>query len=506
MTGFRYEKITPFLKDPLFLSLPGEEQEFIEKISEKNRFTHQQIKGLTDMAADLRCWDEGTLRDFWNTVFNPSEGGGSKPSASAAGMPDREVPSPPGSREFPADFPRRAKDLFKKLITRWEALKLEEKDYSGFVQEKVWSGKPAAGPETHENFPSEGSYIRGVSGTAAAFDAADTSGPAAWANDSASQAAGRAASARPVQSVRIEELPDRDEPLLGLCPVAGERTRCCNLQTLDAVRRCGFGCSYCSIQTFYGGGAVYFHRNLREKLKGLRLDPQKIYHIGTGQSSDSLMWGNRGGLLDDLFSFAREHPRVILELKTKAAGAPALIAARPPRNVIAGWTLNTETIISAEELLTAPLADRLGAARAAADAGVRVGFHFHPMVLYKGWREEYLALSARLRRMFRPEEVVMISLGTVTLIKPVIRRIRLEGRRSKILRMPLTETAGKYSYPRDVKIELFKTLYEDFPAEWRKAVFFYLCMEDPDIWEPVFGYSYPDNASFEEAMKRAYYK
>jgi spore photoproduct lyase len=37
---------------------------------------------------------------------------------------------------------------------------------------------------------------------------------------------------------------------LGYCPVASEKTRCCNLLTLDAVERCGFDCSYCSIQSF----------------------------------------------------------------------------------------------------------------------------------------------------------------------------------------------------------------------------------------------------------------
>ncbi|NCC66106.1 MAG: DNA photolyase, partial [Spirochaetia bacterium] len=33
------------------------------------------------------------------------------------------------------------------------------------------------------------------------------------------------------------------------CPVEGEKTRCCNLKTLDVVQQCAFGCSYCSIQS-----------------------------------------------------------------------------------------------------------------------------------------------------------------------------------------------------------------------------------------------------------------
>ncbi|MCG8071518.1 MAG: DNA photolyase, partial [Candidatus Thiodiazotropha taylori] len=35
-------------------------------------------------------------------------------------------------------------------------------------------------------------------------------------------------------------------------------------------------------------------------------------------------------------------------------------------------------------------------------------------------------------------------------------------------------------------------------------VFFYLCMENHDLWQPVFGYEYPTNQAFEAAMKSAY--
>jgi len=105
---------------------------------------------------------------------------------------------------------------------------------------------------------------------------------------------------------------------LGLCPVASEKTRCCNLLTLDAVESCGFDCSYCSIQSFYNQNTITFDSGFKEKLLKLNLDPNKTYHIGTGQSSDSLMWGNREGILDALFTFARKHPNVILEFKTKS--------------------------------------------------------------------------------------------------------------------------------------------------------------------------------------------
>ncbi len=63
--------------------------------------------------------------------------------------------------------------------------------------------------------------------------------------------------------------------------------------------------------------------------------------------------------------------------------------------------------------------------------------------------------------------------------------------------MPLVpDPHGKLTYPDEIKIEMFSTLYNAF-ASWHDAVFFYLCMEKADIWQNTLGYAYPDNETFE---------
>ena len=295
-----------------------------------------------------------------------------------------------------------------------------------------------------------------------------------------------------------------DATLLGLCPVAGEKTRCCNLQTLDVVTQCGFGCSYCSIRSFYDKNRVYIHSNLAEKLQELEIDPDTIYHIGTGQSSDSLMWGNRGNLLTDIFRFAENNPNIILELKTKSDRLDWLGEIPVPANVVITWSLNTPTIITHEEHYTASLERRLAAAERCAEAGILVGFHLHPMIKTVGWKEAYGQLIQQITSRFTPEQTMMISFGTLTFIKPVVQELRTSSVPSKVLQIPLAQAAGKYSYPLETKTELFSFAYQTFPEAWKREVFFYLCMEDPSLWEPVFGFSYPSNSAFEAAMKQAY--
>ncbi|NQT59413.1 MAG: hypothetical protein HQ557_10585 [Bacteroidetes bacterium] len=292
--------------------------------------------------------------------------------------------------------------------------------------------------------------------------------------------------------------------ILGACPVAGEKTRCCNLQTLDAVEQCGYACSYCSIQSFYDSRKIYFQNNFSEKLFSLKLDPNTLYHIGTGQSSDSLMWGNRNNILKDLFAFAKENPNVILELKTKSAVTAWADTLEVPANVIITWSLNAPTIITNEEHRTASLESRLSAARKLADKGILVGFHFHPIIYFEGWEQEYREITASIQQMFSSSETVMISLGTLTFIKPVLRKLRESGISSKVLQIPMLETAGKYSYDDETKIKLFSYLFNSFSTEWHKKVFFYLCMEPHSLWDAVLGRVYQNNEDFESDMKNSY--
>ncbi|RMD94228.1 MAG: DNA photolyase [Calditrichaeota bacterium] len=287
-----------------------------------------------------------------------------------------------------------------------------------------------------------------------------------------------------------------DKKIYGMCPVASDKTVCCNLRVIDVVERCAFGCSYCTIQTFYSDQFV-FDKDLVQKLKSIPIEPNRYYHFGTGQSSDSLVWGNKFGILDALFEFALEHPNVLLEFKTKSNNIRYLLEHDVPPNIVCSWSLNTPTIIKNEEHFTASLEQRLDAARQLASKGVGVAFHFHPMVYYKNWEEEYACLATELMNRFKPEEVLFVSFGSVTFIKPVIKQIRKSGLYTKMTQMEMvTDPHGKLTYPDDVKIHMFRHMYQAL-SPWHGKVFFYLCMEKSLIWERVFGFVYKNNEEFE---------
>ncbi len=310
--------------------------------------------------------------------------------------------------------------------------------------------------------------------------------------------------AKPVRDRRETKrlsMRNTEGPVFGDCPVASPKTVCCCLKTIDAVENCPYGCSYCTIQTFYGK-RVFFRTGLKAALHKIRLIPGRFYHFGTGQSSDSLVWGNRYGMLDDLCAFAAAHPDILLEFKTKSANIAYFLKTQVPRNVVCSWSLNPETIIRHEEPGTAGLCERLEAAERVAARGMKVAFHFHPIVYYEGWMRDYESLAAKVLEKFHPREVLFISFGTVTFIKPVLRAIRERGGFSKILQMEMVpDPHGKLTYPASVKLELFGGLVDAF-APWKDRVYQYLCMEDAYYWDRIFGRHYPSNEAFEADFGR----
>lgn len=300
-----------------------------------------------------------------------------------------------------------------------------------------------------------------------------------------------------IRDTKMIKVKKSDKEIYGMCPVASPKTVCCNLRTIDAVENCIFGCSYCSIQTFYTQEAV-FDTDLSGKLNKIEIDPNHFYHFGSGQSSDALAWGNRMGNLDALCQFAENNPNILLEFKTKSNNITYFKENKTPANIVCSFSLNTDTIVNNEEHFTSSLYERIEAARQLAEIGIKVAFHFHPMVYYDNWQNDYSKIAQKLINTFKIENVLFVSFGSVTLIKPVIQKIRNLGNSTKTHQIDLVpDPHGKFTYRDEVKIEMFSEMYRNFES-WQNKVFIYLCMEKSEIWEKSFEFVYNSNEEFEE--------
>jgi spore photoproduct lyase len=122
------------------------------------------------------------------------------------------------------------------------------------------------------------------------------------------------------------------------------------------------------------------------------------------------------------------------------------------------------------------------------------------MVYYRGWDRDYPKVASMLMERFKPEEVLFISFGSVTLIKPVIDKIRRLGNPTRMLQMELVpDPLGKLTYPDEKKVAMFRRIHGSF-RPWHESVFMYLCMEKASIWQETFGRVYENNEEFETEL------
>jgi spore photoproduct lyase len=267
---------------------------------------------------------------------------------------------------------------------------------------------------------------------------------------------------------------------------------CCGYHILHIGSNCPVDCSYCILQAYFNQPFIRLFVNTEEiflKLKTfVNTHPGEIIRLGTGEFTDSLALDQITGFSDLLLQELSSYPQVLVELKTKTAVIHNLIQAAPAKNIIVSWSLNPMEIIKKEERGSASLDERLEAAVACQEKGYNLGFHFDPIFFFKGWEEAYQQTVQLLFSKIRAEKIAWISMGCFRFM-PALKSI-IQDRHPKagyIYQEFIPALDKKMRYPQSKRVEIYKKLL-GWIKEFGKEVPVYFCMENPSVWEKVFGF------------------
>ena len=176
-------------------------------------------------------------------------------------------------------------------------------------------------------------------------------------------------------------------------------------------------CTYCILQYYMSSPHLSVFANTTALEAQIRTQveaqPRRVFRIGTGELSDSLLLDVLTESTARMVPFFRELPNAILELKTKTDNVDNLLPLRHGRHTVVSWSVNPPEIVRREELKTAALEERLIAARRVAERGYPVGFHIDPMIHHTGWEESYPSLVDALFDAVPPANVAWISIGSL---------------------------------------------------------------------------------------------
>ncbi|MCP4043754.1 MAG: hypothetical protein GY731_17655 [Gammaproteobacteria bacterium] len=267
---------------------------------------------------------------------------------------------------------------------------------------------------------------------------------------------------------------------------------CCKVHVLQALSNCPYDCSYCFLQNYLTdtttrvvGDTAALLAEIETKTKQ---EPGRFLRVGTWELGDSLALEPLTGTAAELVRAFAHMPYAILELKTKSNLVDGLLELPHAGRTVVSWTLNPQAVIRTEELHTASLEQRLEAMGRVVEAGYPVAVHFDPMILHRGWEENYTDLVRRLFEAVPANRVAWISMGSLR-FNPEMKKImedNFPGSRITSAEMVLGDD-GKVRYIKPLRLAMYHRLYRAIRDYGGDEICVYLCMERWDIWQRIFG-------------------
>lgn len=279
---------------------------------------------------------------------------------------------------------------------------------------------------------------------------------------------------------------------------------CCGYQILYASQQCTLDCSYCILQSYFNNPLITFFVNTEDLLQELekKIDdhPQRLWRIGTGEFTDSLVFDHITDLNAQLIPLFQKKDNAILELKTKTIATERLVRFQPNGSVVLAWSLNADEITNGEEHGAASIGERLEAAARCGRNGYRLAFHFDPIFYFAGWEKAYKDTIDRLFAHIDPAHIAWISLGCFRFM-PALKAIITERfpHNDLIYNEFIPGLDGKMRYPKPVRIAMYTKMHT-WIKDHNSSVFIYLCMESAEVWRASFGYSPSRFGSLKKAL------
>jgi len=268
---------------------------------------------------------------------------------------------------------------------------------------------------------------------------------------------------------------------------------CCDYQVLNIGMNCPMDCVYCILQAYLNNPYLSFFVNtedlLSELTEAFNQYPDRFWRIGTGEFTDSLALDNLTGLSRLLVEFMRDKESAVLELKTKSVVIENLEGINHGGRTIVAWSLNTPDIVAKEEIRTATLEQRLAAAVKCVSWGYKLAFHFDPVIFHADWQQGYTDTINQLFATVPREKIVWISMGCLRYLPSLKKIATLRFPNSRFFKEEFIEGLdGKARYFRTLRVEMYRHLYERLKQYADPRTCIYLCMENNEIWQEVFGF------------------
>ena len=295
------------------------------------------------------------------------------------------------------------------------------------------------------------------------------------------------------------------------CPGTDRTYRCCNYHVINQTSNCPIDCTYCILQFYLNNPVTTVYANTEKLLTEVKdkiaTQPNRFFRIGTGELSDSLAFDSSSEYSKDVVEYFADLPNVLLELKTKSNKIDNLLDLDHKGHTVVSWSVNPQVIIDAEEHKAASLSERLTAMGKVQAAGYKIGLHFDPLLYHENWEQTYPDLIKQIFQVVDPKNVAWISIGSLRFPPEMKDKVLEKFPKSKIMFAELIRGMdGKMRYPKPLRLDMYRTVYNALREFGGEQLFIYFCMESAEIWERTMGWSPEDNEHLDYLFATSLYQ
>lgn len=228
------------------------------------------------------------------------------------------------------------------------------------------------------------------------------------------------------------------------------------------VLNCIYDCEYCYLQGRYPSSNLVVFVNLSDNFAELNaLLKQHPVYVCISYDTDLLAIENTFHFLTEWIAFAKLHPNLTIEVRTKSAQAELIRKLEPLPNIIYAWTLSPNVIQQNYEHKTPTLPMRLNALKTAITCGHPVRACFDPILNVEQAFETYQAFLNEVFQVIDANSLTDISLGLFRISKDYLKQLRKHRPNSSIATYPYAQSNGYCHYEDTIFYELLIPIYNE---------------------------------------------
>ncbi len=222
---------------------------------------------------------------------------------------------------------------------------------------------------------------------------------------------------------------------------------------------CLYDCDYCYLQGMYTSANMVVFVNREDFFKATLAYLDKPMLVCTSYDTDLMAVENLIGENRDWINFAKDHPNLHLELRTKSANFATIKDLSPSQQIVIAWTLSPQAIIDQYEAKTPSLAKRLASINQAVELGWQVRLCLDPVIYTPEFQTLYPPFIDEIFSSIDPQKIFEVTTGSFRMSSAHLKVIKKMGH-TDLAFYPYDVKNNMATYEKSIESEILSTMKE----------------------------------------------